>query len=94
LAVSLRNGSVTIAADLYGPVTDNAQSIFELSQIEQVPGIRQQLKTDYGFDPQFEGELRKRMMGRNTFRRPNRFIGTPSWRQHDLQSFSADMTAA
>jgi K(+)-stimulated pyrophosphate-energized sodium pump len=47
-------GPVTIAVDSYGPVTDNAQSIFELSQIEQVPGIRDQLKTEYGFDPQFE----------------------------------------
>ena len=47
-------GPVTIAVDSYGPVTDNAQSIFELSQIEQVPGIRQQLKNEYGFDPQFE----------------------------------------
>jgi K(+)-stimulated pyrophosphate-energized sodium pump len=47
-------GPVTIAVDSYGPVTDNAQSIFELSQIEQVPGIEQQLKTDYGFDPHFE----------------------------------------
>jgi len=47
-------GPVTIAVDSYGPVTDNAQSIFELSQIEQMPGIRQQLKNEYGFDPQFE----------------------------------------
>jgi K(+)-stimulated pyrophosphate-energized sodium pump len=47
-------GPVTIAVDSYGPVTDNAQSIFELSQIEQVPGISQQLKTEYGIDPQFE----------------------------------------
>jgi K(+)-stimulated pyrophosphate-energized sodium pump len=47
-------GPVTIAVDSYGPVTDNAQSVFELSQIEQVPGIKQQLKTDYGFDAQFE----------------------------------------
>jgi K(+)-stimulated pyrophosphate-energized sodium pump len=47
-------GPVTIAVDSYGPVTDNAQSIFELSQIEQVPGIRQQLKAEYGFDPEFE----------------------------------------
>ncbi|HEX7596488.1 MAG TPA: sodium-translocating pyrophosphatase, partial [Gemmatimonadaceae bacterium] len=47
-------GPVTIAVDSYGPVTDNAQSIFELSQIEQVPGITQQLKTEYGIDPQFE----------------------------------------
>ncbi len=47
-------GPVTIAVDSYGPVTDNAQSVFELSQIEQIPGINQQLKTQYGFDPQFE----------------------------------------
>ena len=46
-------GPVTIAVDSYGPVTDNAQSIFELSLIEQTPGIRQQLQTQYGFDPQF-----------------------------------------
>ena len=47
-------GPVTIAVDSYGPVTDNAQSVFELSQIEQVPGISQQLQTQYGFAPQFE----------------------------------------
>ncbi|MEA2707033.1 MAG: K(+)-stimulated pyrophosphate-energized sodium pump, partial [Gemmatimonadaceae bacterium] len=47
-------GPVTIAVDSYGPVTDNAQSVFELSQIEQVPNIGQQLKTEYGFDAQFE----------------------------------------
>ena len=47
-------GPVTIAVDSYGPVTDNAQSVFELSQIEQAPGIHQELKKDYGFDPQFE----------------------------------------
>src|SRR5256885_968479 len=47
-------GPVTIAVDSYGPVTDNAQSVFELSLIEQVPGIHQQLQQDYGFDPQFE----------------------------------------
>src|SRR2546423_1090370 len=47
-------GPVTIAVDSYGPVTDNAQSVFELSLIEQVPGIHQQLQKDYGFDPQFE----------------------------------------
>ncbi len=47
-------GPVTIAVDSYGPVTDNAQSVFELSQIEQVPNIKQQLKTEYGFDAQFE----------------------------------------
>jgi K(+)-stimulated pyrophosphate-energized sodium pump len=47
-------GPVTIAVDSYGPVTDNAQSVFELSQIEQIPGIQQQLKNDYGFDAHFE----------------------------------------
>jgi K(+)-stimulated pyrophosphate-energized sodium pump len=47
-------GPVTIAVDSYGPVTDNAQSVFELSLIEQVPNIEQQLRTDYGFDPHFE----------------------------------------
>ncbi|MFL5596874.1 MAG: sodium-translocating pyrophosphatase [Gemmatimonadaceae bacterium] len=47
-------GPVTIAVDSYGPVTDNAQSVFELSLIEQVPGINQELRNSYGFDPQFE----------------------------------------
>jgi len=47
-------GPVTIAVDSYGPVTDNAQSVFELSLIEQEPGIAQELKRDYGFDVNFE----------------------------------------
>jgi K(+)-stimulated pyrophosphate-energized sodium pump len=47
-------GPVTIAVDSYGPVTDNAQSIFELSIIEQLPGIKDQLKRQYGFDVNFE----------------------------------------
>ncbi|MDR2755459.1 MAG: sodium-translocating pyrophosphatase [Planctomycetaceae bacterium] len=47
-------GPVTIAVDSYGPVTDNAQSIFELSQIESVPGIKEELKKDYDFDVDFE----------------------------------------
>ncbi|MFL5595378.1 MAG: sodium-translocating pyrophosphatase [Gemmatimonadaceae bacterium] len=47
-------GPVTIAVDSYGPVTDNAQSVFELSLIEQVPGINQELRNSYGFEPQFE----------------------------------------
>ena len=47
-------GPVTIAVDSYGPVTDNAQSVFELSVIEQVPGIKGQLKKDFGFDVNFE----------------------------------------
>ena len=47
-------GPVTIAVDSYGPVTDNAQSIFELSQIEQIPGIKEEIEKDYGFTPDFE----------------------------------------
>ncbi len=47
-------GPVTIAVDSYGPVTDNAQSVFELSMIEQVPGIKQALKREQGFDVNFE----------------------------------------
>ncbi len=46
-------GPVTIAVDSYGPVTDNAQSVFELSQIEQIPDIGQQLEDDYGFEPEW-----------------------------------------
>ncbi len=46
-------GPVTIAVDSYGPVTDNAQSIFELSLIEQVPGIEKELQASHGFNPQF-----------------------------------------
>jgi K(+)-stimulated pyrophosphate-energized sodium pump len=47
-------GPVTIAVDSYGPVTDNAQSVFELSLIEQIPGVRQQIRKEYGFDVDFE----------------------------------------
>jgi K(+)-stimulated pyrophosphate-energized sodium pump len=47
-------GPVTIAVDSYGPVTDNAQSVFELSVIETIPGIKQQLRKDHGFDVDFE----------------------------------------
>jgi len=46
-------GPVTIAVDSYGPVTDNAQSIYELSQIEEIPGIADQVKKDFGFTPNF-----------------------------------------
>jgi K(+)-stimulated pyrophosphate-energized sodium pump len=46
-------GPVTIAVDSYGPVTDNAQSVFELSLIEQVPGIEAELKRDYHIDVNF-----------------------------------------
>ncbi len=48
-------GPVTIAVDSYGPVTDNAQSVFELSQIESIPGIKESIKQEFGFEPDFEG---------------------------------------
>ncbi|NOT25849.1 MAG: sodium-translocating pyrophosphatase [Acidobacteria bacterium] len=47
-------GPVTIAVDSYGPVTDNAQSVYELSMIEAVPNIEQELKRDFNLVPQFE----------------------------------------
>jgi len=47
-------GPVTIAVDSYGPVTDNAQSVYELSLIENVPGIEAELKKDFGIEPKFE----------------------------------------
>ncbi len=47
-------GPVTIAVDSYGPVTDNAQSVFELSLIETIPGIHAEIKKDFGFEPNFE----------------------------------------
>ena len=47
-------GPVTIAVDSYGPVTDNAQSVYELSLIESVPGIEAELKKEFGIDPKFE----------------------------------------
>ena len=47
-------GPVTIAVDSYGPVTDNAQSVYELSLIEHVPNVAAELKKDFGFDVRFE----------------------------------------
>ncbi len=47
-------GPVTIAVDSYGPVTDNAQSVYELSLIENVPNIKEEVKRDFGFDLNFE----------------------------------------
>jgi len=47
-------GPVTIAVDSYGPVTDNAQSVYELSVIETLPGIEAEVKRDFGFDLSFE----------------------------------------
>ena len=50
----LSMGPVTIAVDSYGPVTDNAQSVFELSTIEEIPGIEEELERDHGIRPDFE----------------------------------------
>ena len=47
-------GPVTIAVDSYGPVTDNAQSIYELSLIETLPNISSEIKKDFGFKPNFD----------------------------------------
>jgi K(+)-stimulated pyrophosphate-energized sodium pump len=47
-------GPVTIAVDSYGPVTDNAQSVYELSLIEQVPNVKQELKNDFNIDVNFQ----------------------------------------
>jgi len=65
-------GPVTIAVDSYGPVTDNAQSVYELSLIEQIPGIKQQLKKDYNINVNFElaKEMLEAMMGRATRSKP------------------------
>jgi len=46
-------GPVTIAVDSYGPVTDNAQSVYELSLIDNIPGIEAELQKDFGFTPDF-----------------------------------------
>jgi K(+)-stimulated pyrophosphate-energized sodium pump len=46
-------GPVTIAVDSYGPVTDNAQSVYELSLIEQAPNVAGEVKKEFGFDPDF-----------------------------------------
>ncbi|MFO1095826.1 MAG: sodium-translocating pyrophosphatase [Planctomycetaceae bacterium] len=47
-------GPVNIAVDSYGPVTDNAQSVFELAQTEKIPGIKEQIQKEFGFVPDFE----------------------------------------
>jgi K(+)-stimulated pyrophosphate-energized sodium pump len=56
-------GPVTIAVDSYGPVTDNAQSVYELSLIEEIDGIEDQLRDDFGIDPQWT--TAKRMLEEN-----------------------------
>ena len=47
-------GPVTIAVDSYGPVTDNAQSVYELSLIEEIPNVSEEIEKEYGFKPDFE----------------------------------------
>ncbi len=64
-------GPVTIAVDSFGPVTDNAQSVYELSQIEGKPGISAEIERDFGFSPDFEGakhQLEKGDGAGNTFK--------------------------
>jgi len=64
-------GPVTIAVDSYGPVTDNAQSVYELSQIESRKDIKAEIKRDFGFDADFENakyQLEKGDGAGNTFK--------------------------
>src|SRR2546423_4634995 len=64
-------GPVTIAVDSYGPVTDNAQSVYELSQIESRSGIKEEIEKDFGFKPDFENakyQLEKGDGSGNTFK--------------------------
>jgi K(+)-stimulated pyrophosphate-energized sodium pump len=64
-------GPVTIAVDSYGPVTDNAQSVYELSQIEARPNIAAEIEKDFGFKPDFENakyQLEKGDGAGNTFK--------------------------
>ncbi len=64
-------GPVTIAVDSYGPVTDNAQSVYELSQIETLPGIEGELEREFGFKPDFhvaKDNLEKNDGAGNTFK--------------------------
>jgi K(+)-stimulated pyrophosphate-energized sodium pump len=64
-------GPVTIAVDSFGPVTDNAQSVFELSQIESKPGISAEIEKDFGFTPDFahaKHQLEKGDGAGNTFK--------------------------
>ncbi len=64
-------GPVTIAVDSYGPVTDNAQSVYELSLIENVPNVKAEVKKEFGFEPNFEkakGFLEENDGAGNTFK--------------------------
>src|SRR6185436_12816647 len=62
---------VTIAVDSYGPVTDNAQSVYELSRIEAQPNIAKEIQKQFGFKPDFENakhQLEKNDGAGNTFK--------------------------
>ncbi|MEI8245262.1 MAG: sodium-translocating pyrophosphatase [Lentisphaerota bacterium] len=64
-------GPVTIAVDSFGPVSDNAQSVYELSQIESIPNVKAEIKKDFGFEPDFEcakHNLEKNDGAGNTFK--------------------------
>ncbi len=64
-------GPVTIAVDSFGPVTDNAQSVYELSRIESLPSISEEIEHDFGFKPDFENakyQLEKADGAGNTFK--------------------------
>ncbi|NGO38953.1 sodium-translocating pyrophosphatase [Limisphaera ngatamarikiensis] len=64
-------GPVTIAVDSFGPVSDNAQSVYELSQIESVPNVEQDIQSKFGFKPDFKAakhNLEKNDGAGNTFK--------------------------
>lgn len=74
-------GPVTIAVDSYGPVTDNAQSVYELSLIEELPGVGEEIRSQYGFTPNFDGAkefLEENDSAGNTFKATSKpvLIGT------------------
>lgn len=52
-------GPVSVAVDSYGPVADNAQSVYELSQIEKIPGIKEEIERGFGFTPNFENAKKR-----------------------------------
>jgi K(+)-stimulated pyrophosphate-energized sodium pump len=67
----LSMGPVTIAVDCFGPVADNAQSVYELSRIESVPNVKGDIKRKFGFEPDFENAkdyLEKNDGAGNTFK--------------------------
>jgi K(+)-stimulated pyrophosphate-energized sodium pump len=67
----LSMGPVTIAVDSFGPVSDNAQSVYELSQIESIPNIKKEIKDKFGFEPDFakaKHNLEKNDGAGNTFK--------------------------